>query len=116
MWFSVVDLFLSCLSSGPISSDTTSLFTQRFKFSFSSLDGAVLIFLKAFSSRSKYINLIIYNHVKNFLAPPKIEPRTSRSEGECSNHYASRPRLRLTVMNQPYFESGEKSRSYVMLF
>ena len=64
--FSVVDFFLSCLSSGPISSDTTSLFTQRFKFSFSSLDGTVLIFLKAFSSRSKYINLIIYNHVKNF--------------------------------------------------
>ena len=32
--FSVVDFFLSCLSSGPISSDTTSLFTQRFQVLF----------------------------------------------------------------------------------
>ena len=68
----------------------------------SSVDGAVFIsYKREFLDLRRLNNLEIITTRK--ASPPRFEPRSSRSKGECSNRYASRPRHSLIIFTLKYF-------------
>ena len=117
IWFFCSGFLFFCFEFCAYFSDMASPFIQQFLsslFSFFFTRWCCLM-----SSFGFFFTIDIYKwefkFMWKFLAPLWIQPRSSRSEGECSNCYASRPRQDSELLEVKYLRRRKGIAMFVQL-